>query len=120
MRTTGQQPSGTAVGRRSILFIISLAMAGCGRTATGPSPLDAGMWGGDHVAMTVSDTATHLEFDCAHGDISGRLTSSDGAIAANGTYVREHGGPIRVDEPVDPHPALYSGKLTGQMLQLTI
>jgi len=78
------------------------------------------MWGGDHVAMTVSDTATHLEFDCAHGDISGRLTSSDGAIAANGTYVREHGGPIRVDEPVDAHPALYSGKLTGQMLQLTI
>src|SRR4051812_29120658 len=106
MRTTGQQPSETAVGRRSILFIISLAMAGCGRTATGPSPLDAGMWGGDHVAMPVSATATPLEFVCAHGDISGRLTWSDGAIPANGTYAREPGGQIRVDEPVDAHPAL--------------
>ena len=78
------------------------------------------MWGGDHIILTVTDSGSHLELDCAHGDIPGPLTVDRGTIAITGTFVREHGGPIRVDEIQDTHPALYSGTLSGSTLQLSI
>jgi len=95
-------------------------MAACGQTTTGPSVVSAGMWGGDHIILTVTDSSSHLELDCAHGDIPGALTADHGTIAVAGTFVREHGGPIRVDERADAHPALYSGTIAGAQLQLTI
>jgi hypothetical protein len=72
------------------------------------------------VTLTVTDMSSHLEFDCAHGDIPGALTAKQGAIAAQGTFTREHGGPIRIDEPADTHPALYSGTISGVTMQLGI
>jgi hypothetical protein len=41
----------------------------CTGTAVSPSPVSTGMWGGDHISLTVADTTSHVEFDCAHGDI---------------------------------------------------
>jgi hypothetical protein len=68
----------------------------------------------------VGDSSNHLEFDCAHGDIPGVLSVNRGELAASGTFVREHGGPVRVDEPLDSHPALYSGTVIGSTMQLAI
>jgi hypothetical protein len=71
--------------------------------------------------MTVAGTATHLEFDCAHGDIPGALEAdSRRQFTALGTYVREHGGPVRVDEAADTHPAIYAGAVQSTTLTLTI
>jgi hypothetical protein len=103
----------------SALVVVVLCL-GCGGMPAAPSSVDTGVWGGDHVTMSVSATGTHLEFDCAHGDIPGALSADHGAIAATGTYVREHGGPIRVDEPIDAHPALYSGSLSNGRMSLSI
>ena len=103
----------------SALLVVVLCLA-CSGTPAGPSPVDTGVWGGDHVTMSVSASGTHLEFDCAHGDIPGALSADHGAIASTGTYVREHGGPIRVDEPMDVHPALYSGSLSNGRMSLSI
>ena len=61
-----------------------------------------------------------MEFGCAHGDIPGRLIANDGSFAVNGTFVREHGGPIRVDEPQDVHPATYAGTIAGTTLKLSV
>ena len=108
------------VRRFPLIVLISIAIAACSRTPSGPSTVDAGMWGGDHIMLTVTDKSSHLELDCAHGDIPGPLTADRGTIAVTGTFVREHGGPIRVDETADAHPALYSGMLTGSTLQLSI
>jgi hypothetical protein len=86
-----------------------------------PTSVGTGLWGGDHVEMTVGATSTHLEFDCAHGDIPGALSvKSNGDLAANGTFVREHGGPIRVDDQTDQHPALYSGQVSSGRMTLSI
>jgi hypothetical protein len=104
---------------RSMVVIVLLCVA-CDRAPTGPSSVEPGVWGGDHVTLTVGDAGNHLEFDCAHGDIPGVLSANHGEIKATGTYVREHGGPIRVDEAVDAHPALYSGSLSTGTMQLTI
>ena len=105
---------------RFTAFVLVLPLAGCGHSPTGPSVIDSGLWGGDHVTLMVGDSKAHFEFDCAHGDIPGALTAVHGEIAASGTFVREHGGPIRVDEVQDAQPALYSGSISGARMQLSI
>jgi hypothetical protein len=105
---------------RAILLVTLLSVACGGGTPAGPSSVGTGIWGGDHVTLTVGDEASHLEFDCAHGDVPGMLSAHHGEIMATGTFVREHGGPIRVDETLDSHPALYSGTLSGNTMQLSI
>jgi hypothetical protein len=97
-----------------------LCAAACSGTPIEPSPVATGIWGGDHVTFTVGNSSNHLEFDCAHGDIPGILSGNHGELAASGTFVREHGGPIRVGEPLDSHPALYSGTVSGSTMQLSI
>jgi len=81
-------------------------------------PSLVGEWGGDHVSLAVSDQASHAELDCAHGDFSGSLQADRFAVA--GTFVREHGGPIRVGELPDSHPAIFSGTVSGSSMMLTI
>jgi hypothetical protein len=100
---------------------VALLSAACGgNTTTEPSPVATGIWGGDHVTFTVGNSSNHLEFDCAHGDIPGVLSVNRGELAASGTFVLEHGGPVRVDESLDSHPALYSGTVSGNTMQLSV
>lgn len=92
----------------------------CTTACTGmpASPSAAGQWGGDHITLTVADAVSHVELDCAHGDINGAISSSSFSMA--GTFVREHGGPIRVDETADSHPALYNGAVNRSLMTLTL
>ena len=110
--------------QHSLRVLIVIGTTGgwaCGGPSTGPSPVPAGAWGGDHVAMTVADAATHLELDCAHGDIPGTITvDARGQFDVAGVFVREHGGPIRQDEVPDSHPAKYSGSVASTTMVLTI
>jgi hypothetical protein len=99
---------------------VALLCGACSGTPIEPSPVETGIWGGDHVSFTVGNSSNHLEFDCAHGDIPGIVSVNHGELAASGTFVREHGGPVRVDEPLDSHPALYSGTVSGSTMQLSI
>jgi hypothetical protein len=100
------------------MLVAALAIA-CG--SLGPSPLAAGVWGGDHIAMTITESSVHVELDCAHGDVPNPIMI-DGRdqFSAAGTFVREHGGPIRVDEPPDSHPAMYAGSVSSNSMTLTI
>ena len=71
--------------------------------------------------LSITDTSTHLELDCAHGDIPAVLTvDRQGQFQVAGTFMREHGGPIRVDEVADRHPAMYSGVVVSTTMTLTI
>jgi hypothetical protein len=113
----------TMTSVRSVGVLIALGTISgwaCG-APTGPSTLSPGVWGGDHVTLTVSDTATHLELDCAHGDIPSAFSAdAGGQFVLAGTFVREHGGPIREGETPDSHPAIYSGSVSSAAMMLTI
>lgn len=81
----------------------------------------AGTWGGQHIGMVVSDGGTTLDFDCAHAKIAQPLTlDAAGHFDVAGTYVREHGGPVGVDETADSHPARFEGSTDGKTMTLTV
>jgi hypothetical protein len=83
--------------------------------------LDDGSWGGQHIQFEVSDGSVNIEYDCAHGSIEGPLTvDRQGHFRWRGTYTKEHGGPIRLDEKVNDQPAIYSGSIKGETMTLTV
>ena len=43
-----------------------------------------------------------------------------GRFEVAGTYVREHGGPIRQGEIPDAHPAIFSGLVSSTTMEMTI
>src|SRR6266849_4268008 len=79
-----------------VAIVVWLAQAACASAPSGPSSTAAlGVWGGDHVTVTVASAGAHFEFDCAHGDVGTPLVlDGRGQFNATGTFVREHGGPI--------------------------
>lgn len=106
------------------ITILLIGPAGaCATSPTGPSdnPVAVGIWGGDHAGLTIVETGAHLEFDCAHGDISQPLmVDRNGNLSVDGVFVREHGGPIPIGEQPDQKPALYAGNVDGATMTLDV
>jgi hypothetical protein len=83
--------------------------------------LATGMWGGDHIRLSVRADGAAVEFDCAHGTIDEALNvSTDGRLDVRGTFTREGPGPIRVNAKPSARPARYEGSLSGTQLTLKI
>lgn len=112
-----------------LIWLVGLAAlsAGC-HEGGGSSPtsvqegsgVSTGVWGGTGIAVTTSPGGATFEFDCAHGLINQPiLLDSSGRFSQPGTYVQEHGGPIRPG-PQDAHPATFAGSIRGGNLSLTI
>jgi hypothetical protein len=108
-------------GRSVIAGVLAIA-AGCGVTA--PAPRDAivtGTWGGEHARLDLTASGGAVEYDCAHGSLAEPVrTDGAGRFTAAGFHVREHGGPIREGEVVDPVRALYLGSVVGDRLTLRV
>jgi len=102
------------------LLAAALAMT----LASGPPPhkhLAQGEWGAPHVALEVSGDSARLEYDCAHGTVTGIAPDEQGKFEAKGTHAREHGGPVRRDEKDASEPAVYEGFLKDEdTLVLTV
>lgn len=99
------------------ILVLSAAMGYA--TAAGPSL--AGQWGGPHISLTVTDASGALQYDCAHGAISGPLElTQDGSFQWEGTHTLEHGGPMRSGEAIKQHPARYTGRVEGDQMTLGV
>jgi hypothetical protein len=78
-------------------------------------------WGGEHIRIRFVEGEARVEFDCAHGTITGSLeTNAEGRFDLNGTYVREGPGPTRLNAPRVSQPARYSGKIKGDEMSLSV
>ncbi|HKO34999.1 MAG TPA: hypothetical protein VJV21_00875 [Pyrinomonadaceae bacterium] len=78
-----------------------------------------GTWGGQGIAMEVTDAGATIEYDCAHGRITERIApGGDGKFEAKGVFVRERGGPQRQGED-NEEPAAYAGSIKDEMMTLT-
>ena len=108
---------GTKPYARLFPFLLITASACAGMPAS-PSTTPEGLWGGDHISMTVTATGARIELDCAHGDIFVRLPAAPFSVA--GTFVREHGGPIRDGEIPNSRPAVYSASSSADKMTLTV
>lgn len=103
----------------SLLLIVWIFYCGCSSSV---SQIDLkGTWGGEHIGVMVSDSSATLEYDCAHGTIDEPIIpDEDGNFEVSGVHVIEHGGPMRSDEVLDEHPALYKGHIVGNEMTLIL
>ncbi|HKV32914.1 MAG TPA: hypothetical protein VJP89_01195 [Pyrinomonadaceae bacterium] len=108
--------------RYSLLVMLLVLLCGAGlvysRMMQG---IPRGEWGGTHINMNVGEQLAKLEFDCAHGEISGPLSvDGEGKFKLPGTFTPERGGPVRADEAARARPAIYSGTIKGNTMTLTM
>jgi hypothetical protein len=83
--------------------------------------LSTGTWGGPHIRVEVGQRSATIDYDCANGTMDGPFTvDSKGRFNWRGTYKREHGGPIRMDEQSSGRPAIYSGSIKGDTMTLAV
>jgi hypothetical protein len=100
--------------------VAAIAIASAARGAA-PTTVAEGRWGGPHVLVEVSGSGASIQFDCAHGSISGSIRlDADGRFDVPGDYAPEHGGPIRVGEAEKRRSARYSGRLIGRTMTLSV
>ena len=83
--------------------------------------LAIGIWGGEHIALEITDSGATIDYDCAHGSITERIVPDrDGKFLVKGFHVKEHPGPVRQDEDTTGQPAIYTGVSNGATVTLTV
>ena len=103
------------------LAALVLLCAGCRSGATESPPRNGvmanGTWGGDGAGVIVDDSITHVRIGCTYGDIVGRVTlDANGRFSRNGGYLLS-AFPIVLGPTM---PALFSGRVSGDSLTLTV
>lgn len=79
-----------------------------------------GTWGGQSIAMEVSDDGAEIEFDCANGRITEQIVpDANGKFETKGVFARQRPGPQRMGEN-NEQPALYRGSIKEKTMTLTI
>jgi hypothetical protein len=79
----------------------------------GTNRLPPGVWGGLHVSLEATDKDASLEFDCAHGVISGPIS-----LDRNGNF-DVAGGPVRSGQEHVSN-ARYSGTVRNGAMTLKV
>jgi hypothetical protein len=108
------------VGVQILITAIALVlMTGCSSALVETTLY--GMWGGDHISFQIGEAEAIVELDCALGAVPVPIrTDKTGRFEAEGTLVLGRGGPVRLGEPEDRHPAVYSGHVVGDTMTLAI
>ena len=106
-------------GAEIVLLFFSISFGRCAGSNCQENLV--GVWGGEHIGLVVSDSSATIEYDCAHGTIDEPIIfDENGEFEVSGIHVFERGGPIRIDEVPDEHPALYKGHIEGSVMTLIV
>ena len=103
------------------LMAAGVVIATCGGGVVAPdSTLQAGKWGGPHVAMTVTAERTDIEFDCGLASIDGAIpVDPDGVFAVTGTFIQERPGPTTPSGP-PRRPIRLTGDVKGDTMNARV
>lgn len=103
----------------ALVVLFSACAAPTGRVGNG-EPV-TGEWGGEHISLSLTADGGVVEYDCAHGGLSEPIRpDARGEFQAAGVHVREHGGPVRLDERPDSIPARYTGTVRGTRMTVQV
>ncbi|UCH66065.1 MAG: hypothetical protein JSW63_02725 [Ignavibacterium sp.] len=101
------------------ILLLAFYFSGC--ASTNSQVVLTGTWGGEHIGMIVSDSSATLDYDCAHGSIDEPIKIDDnGMFNVIGVHIFEKGGPIRLGEIPDKHPAVYDGSINEKEMTLIV
>lgn len=87
-----------------------------------PPPVQAplfGVYGGEHIRMTVGTSDSYVEYDCAAGLLVGPLPTR-GSFLNAGTHTPGTGGPEREGEIRPQYPATYSGRVLADAIEIVV
>jgi len=83
--------------------------------------LENGVWGGQGVSLEIKDNGAEIDYDCAHGTITGKIVPNRaGEFSVKGFHVREHGGAVREDDNRAGQPVTYEGSIAGETMTLKV
>lgn len=103
-----------------ITFLATATACSTSGAAVSNTPV-AGAWGGAHVSLSLTNTGGVITYDCAHGALNAPIVpDGTGSFDVAGVHVREHGGPVRIDEVPDSLPARYLGHVSGARMTLRV
>ena len=99
----------------SLMLLIPLAVACTSSTA----PEANGRWGGTEASLTLTPSGGTVSYPCGAGTIDpGWTIGGGGRFAATGQHFFG-GGPLPA-EGRPPHPARYTGQVSGAVFTLTV
>src|SRR6185503_16271314 len=82
--------------------------------------LPAGLWGGQHISIDVSNKGAKIEYDCAHATIDRAIVlDGNGRFSVSGRQFQERGGPTRQGEQTG-YAVIFSGEVKGKTMTLTV
>ena len=104
-----------------LIFIAAITFAVAQGKPRKMQNIPAGMWGGQGISIQINGNTATVEYDCANGTISGPFKlDRNGKFNVSGRHVREHGGPIRLNEERASQPARFTGWTDGKKMTLTV
>ncbi len=112
--------------RKVSLLVIGFCLSALGACVMGGTSSSSGdtvlgSWGGAHVGLLVTADSGIITYDCAHGSLNAPIRSDgSGNFDVGGVHVREHGGPVRIDEVPNAVPARYRGQINGDRMELRV
>lgn len=78
-------------------------------------------WAGSGMRLVIGESCVNMQFACAEGEITQKLQIDEhGNFSANGVYIRQNPGPLRVDSPPKHQSARYEGKISDKTMTLKI
>jgi hypothetical protein len=83
--------------------------------------LPDGPWGAIGLTLITEGDRVLLTFDCANARIEKRPElDAKGNFDAQGVFIRQRGGPIRMDEKPNEQPARFVGRISGENMDMVI
>jgi hypothetical protein len=76
-------------------------------------------WGAVGISFIIGENDVEIEYDCASGKIEQRLMMNEqGSFSADGVYIRQYPGAIRLKLLPKRQPARYEGTISGHTMTL--